>query len=180
MCLQVNRCYEIRNIIKQITVRLRTCQVSPKTSLGRRGPSDVWNVKVKWRWRPTWKRFDPTGCHPTSSGRQTLKTRHRLTCCNSSDFIRKALCTSDEDFDRVPIPRPSFELPGWAHDEDGHDAIPIGWAQLLRSVDDSIRHRQVALFTPLQKNFVVSATTLLPLLVGAQESVTMIIGIGWI
>ena len=33
--------------------------------------------------------------------------------------------TSNEDLNGITIPGPAFELPGWAHNKNGNDSIPI-------------------------------------------------------
>ena len=43
--------------------------------------------------------------------------------------------TFGEDLHGVAVPGPALELPGGAHDEHGHHAVPVGVGQLGRVVD---------------------------------------------
>ena len=152
-----------------------TCQSFPRRSSGQLDPNASFGETMKWHWRPIWPRFDPAECRPISSEKPLLKNKHLsalIWCvkikCNKT---KNDDDTSDEDLDRVSIPRPPFKLPSGSHDKDGDDAVPIGRRQLLRRIDDAIRNGQIALFAALQQYFIVSPAALLSLVFRTQKSV---------
>ena len=75
-----------------------------------------------------------------------------------------------ENVGGVSAPRPTFELPSLAHDETGHDSIPVRVRQLVGVVDDSVRNGQTAFFPPLNEQLIFPPRSGGLFIFGAHES----------
>jgi hypothetical protein len=72
--------------------------------------------------------------------------------------------------DRVSIIRPALELPSRAHNKYGNYSVPVSRGQLLRIVNNSIRHSEIAFLPTLQQNLVVTLSTAGLFILGANKS----------
>jgi hypothetical protein len=90
--------------------------------------------------------WHPTLFHPTLRGKRKLEI-HSLVIYKSKEEGLKL--TPRKYLYRVSIIRPALELPSRAHYKYGNYSVPVSRGQLLRAVNNSIRHSEIAFLSTL-------------------------------